>query len=132
MFSIATNITSVKIELIFINVLLLFVYCAPITKINRDPIIVNNYGINIEGYTILSHGVNIVLRKKIIKNCEINFQVTPICYADLGGFGGNAHKVGVQGKFVLKDKIKLMGSKLAEEKTFNYAESFKRLVLTYQ
>ena len=31
-----------------------------------------------------------------------------------------------------RDKMKLMGSKLAEEKPFDYAESFKRLVLTYQ
>lgn len=31
-----------------------------------------------------------------------------------------------------REKIKLMSSKLAEGKPFNYAESFKRLVLTYQ
>ena len=31
-----------------------------------------------------------------------------------------------------RDKMKLMGSKLAEEKPFDYAESFKRLALTYQ
>jgi LmbE family N-acetylglucosaminyl deacetylase len=31
-----------------------------------------------------------------------------------------------------RDKIKLMSSKLAEGEPFNYAESFKRLVLTYQ
>jgi LmbE family N-acetylglucosaminyl deacetylase len=30
------------------------------------------------------------------------------------------------------EKIKLMGSKLAEDKPFTYAESFKRLSLTYQ
>jgi LmbE family N-acetylglucosaminyl deacetylase len=31
-----------------------------------------------------------------------------------------------------RDKMKLMGSKLAEDKPFDYAESFKRLALTYQ
>ena len=31
-----------------------------------------------------------------------------------------------------REKIKLMGSKLAEGKPFSYAESFKRLVLSYQ
>jgi len=31
-----------------------------------------------------------------------------------------------------RDKMKLMGSKFAEDKPFDYAESFKRLVLTYQ